>query len=164
MTELLIKQKLFSWTDAYDVFDDKGQPKYYIKADFFSIGKTIHIYDKQTGEELARIQQNVIALLREYNIYISDELCGKIKRKLALLANSFDVSFKDWHIEGDFFAHHFKGIQNGNEIFTIQKEYLTWGDTYVLRIKEDADELSALIVTIAIDAACHDDQANAALY
>ena len=31
---LLIKQRVFSWTDTYDVYDEYEHPKYFVKAEF----------------------------------------------------------------------------------------------------------------------------------
>lgn len=35
---LLIKQRVFSWTDSYDVYDENENPKYFVKAEFFLPG------------------------------------------------------------------------------------------------------------------------------
>ena len=43
--KLLIKQRVFSWTDTYDVYDESGNVKYFVKAEFLSIGHRIHVYD-----------------------------------------------------------------------------------------------------------------------
>ena len=71
MSRLLIKQKVFSWTDTYEVYDANGTSKYYVKADFFSIGHRIHVYDKQTGQEVGMIQEKVLRLLKEFEIFMS---------------------------------------------------------------------------------------------
>ena len=42
---LLIKQRVFSWTDSYDVYDEEGKPKYFVKAEFLSLGHQLHVYD-----------------------------------------------------------------------------------------------------------------------
>ena len=34
---LLIKQRVFSWTDTYDVYDEYEHPKYFVKAEFLTI-------------------------------------------------------------------------------------------------------------------------------
>ena len=44
--QLLIKQRVFSWTDTYDVYDEHENPKYFVKAEFFALGHQIHVYDK----------------------------------------------------------------------------------------------------------------------
>ena len=46
MSQLLIKQKVFSWTDTYDVYDSQGYPRYFVKADMFS---TVFIGNSGTG-------------------------------------------------------------------------------------------------------------------
>ena len=38
--KLLMKQRVFSWTDTYDVYDEVGNKKYFVKAELLSI---IHI-------------------------------------------------------------------------------------------------------------------------
>ncbi len=36
--KLLIKQRVFSWTDSYDVYDEDGDAKYFVKAEFLHWG------------------------------------------------------------------------------------------------------------------------------
>ena len=36
--QLLIKQRVFSWTDTYDVYDEHENPKYFVKAEFLRWG------------------------------------------------------------------------------------------------------------------------------
>ena len=43
--QLLIKQRVFSWSDSYDVYDETGEPRYRVKAEIFSFGHQIHVYD-----------------------------------------------------------------------------------------------------------------------
>lgn len=33
--KLLIKQRVFSWTDTYDIYDEYGNVRYFVKGDFF---------------------------------------------------------------------------------------------------------------------------------
>ena len=35
--KLLIKQRVFSWTDTYDVYDEYDEPKYFVKAEMFRL-------------------------------------------------------------------------------------------------------------------------------
>lgn len=36
--KLLMKQRVFSWTDTYDVYDEAGNKKYFVKAELFRLG------------------------------------------------------------------------------------------------------------------------------
>ena len=49
--QLLIKQRVFSWTDTYDVYDEHENPKYFVKAEFFALGHQIHVYDKSGQDD-----------------------------------------------------------------------------------------------------------------
>ena len=31
---LLIKQRVFSWTDTFDIYDESGKPKYFVKGGY----------------------------------------------------------------------------------------------------------------------------------
>ena len=59
MSQLLIKQKVFSLTDKYDVYDAGGNPKYFVKSDFFTIGHRIHVFDKASGQEIGMTKRRV---------------------------------------------------------------------------------------------------------
>ena len=59
--QLLIKQRVFSWTDTYDVYDEKEEPKYFVKAEFFALGHQIHVYDK-SGREVGMVKQRLLTL------------------------------------------------------------------------------------------------------
>ncbi len=156
MSQLLIKQRVFSWSDTYDVYDEKMQAKYYVKADLFSLGKSIHIYDKATNEEVGYIKQKVLVLLQEYEIFIHGQSVGRIKRLFSFLKPKFEVDYGGWQVEGDLFGWSYRCEANGQTVFYVQKKLLSWGDTYILDIVDETEELPALLVNIAIDAACHD--------
>ena len=36
--KLLMKQRVFSWTDTYDVYDEAGNKKYFVKQNCFGWG------------------------------------------------------------------------------------------------------------------------------
>ena len=42
--KLLIKQRVFSWTDTYDIYDEDGNVRYFVKGDFFSIGHRLRVF------------------------------------------------------------------------------------------------------------------------
>ena len=48
--KLLVKQRVFSWTDSYDVYDENENAKYFVKAEFLSLGHRLHVYDMAGNE------------------------------------------------------------------------------------------------------------------
>lgn len=57
--KLLMKQRVFSWTDTYDVYDEVGNKKYFVKAELFRLGHQIHVFDV-SGNEIGMIKQRLL--------------------------------------------------------------------------------------------------------
>lgn len=157
--ELLIKQRVFSWTDTYDVFDESGRAKYFVKSEFFSFGHQIHVYDKATGEELGSVHQRLFSFLPTFDIVIGGREVGSVKKKFTFFAQNYEVDYRGWDVDGDFLGWDYRVTQGSMEVMSISKEWLSWGDTYTLRYGNPANELPGLLLVIAIDAAncSHDD-------
>ena len=151
--ELLIKQRVFSWTDSYDVFDETGEARYFVKAELFSFGHQIHVFDKRSGRELGAIHQRLFSLTPTFEIVIDGQICGTVCREFTLFRPRYHVDFRGWDVEGDFLSWDYQVSQGHREVMSITKEWMTWGDTYVLRYSNPADEMPGLLLVIAIDAA-----------
>ena len=63
--ELLIKQRVFSWTDSYDVYDETGEARYFVEAEFLTLGHQIHVYDKRSGREVGAIHQKLFTFFAD---------------------------------------------------------------------------------------------------
>lgn len=155
--QLRIKQRVFSWGDTYDVYDENGEPRYYVKAELFTLGHRIHVYEKQSGRELGCIRQHLFSFTPGFDIYMDGRLQGTVKKRLTLFTPVYDVNFRGWTCEGDIFGWDYRVMQGSTEVMSIQKEWLTWGDTYVLRYTNPAFEMPGLLLVLAIDAANCDD-------
>ena len=151
--ELRIKQRVFSWSDSYDVYDGNGIPRYFVKAEFFSFGHQIHIYDKQTGEELGSVHQRLFTLMPTFDIVIGGRTVGTIRKRFTLFSENYEVDYLGWDVEGDFLGWDYRVFQGNTEVMSISKQWLTWGDTYTLRFSNPANEFPGLMLVIAIDAA-----------
>ena len=134
--KLLIKQRVFSWTDTYDVYDEAGNPKYFVKAEFFTLGHQIHVYDMNHNE-----------------IEIGGRDFGTVQKEFTFFKPKYDINYNGWRCEGDFLAWDYDVYSGCSVAVHISKEVLHWGDTYVIDIVDPADEIMALMLTIAIDAA-----------
>ena len=157
----MIKQKVFSWTDTYDVYDEAGNPKYFVKADFFSIGHRIRVYDKASGQEIGLIQEKLFHIMKEFEISINGYSQGIIKKQISFFTPKYNIDYKGWRLEGDFLQWNYDIFEQQRLVVHISRQLFTWGDTYVLDIQNYEDELPALMVAIAMDAAqCSDDNNN----
>ncbi len=148
--KLYIKQRIFSWTDSYDVYDETGEARYEVKADFFSFGHQIRVFDKRTGLEVGSIHEKLLTLLPRFEIVIQGQSCGSVRKELTLFRPRYQVDFRGWD---------YRVTEGRREVMSISRELFRWSDTYVLRYDNPADEMPGLLLVLAIDAAnCSQDK------
>ena len=135
--KLLMKQRVFSWTDTYDVYDEAGNKKYFVKAELFRLGHQIHVFDV-SGNEIGMIKQR---------------LFGNIQKEFTFFKPRYEIDYNGWRCEGDFLAWDYDVYAGCSSVVHISKELFHWGDTYTINILNSEDEIPALMLVIAIDAA-----------
>ncbi len=151
--QLRIKQRIFSWTDSYDVYDETGAPRYEVRADFFTFGHQIHVYDKHTGRELGSIHEALFTFLPRFEIVIDGRTVGTVRKEFSLFVPHYRVDYRGWDVEGDLMGWDYRVVQGDREVMSIEKEIFNWSDTYVLKFTNPAYEMPGLLLVLAIDAA-----------
>lgn len=148
--KLYIKQKVFTWGDKFTIKDESGQDRYYVEGEVFTFGKKLHIYN-MSGQEVAFIKQEVWSWMPRFYVFCGDKQVAEIKKSFTFLLPKYTIDGLNWEINGSFMAHDYEITQNGNPIVSIQKEWMTWGDSYELNISDPQDEILALSVVLTID-------------
>ena len=154
---LYIQQRVFSWTDTYDVYDESGNPKYFVRAELLTIGHQIHVYEKATGREVGSVHQQILTFLPKFEIVIGGQTLGMVRKQFSFLVPRYQVDYRGWDVEGDFLGWDYRVTDGSRTVMRIEKQWLSWGDTYTLSFANPADEIPGLLLVIAIDAAnCND--------
>ena len=99
------------------------------------------------------IREKLLTLLPVFEIDIDGVNMGRVEKRFSLFRPKYDVDFKDWRVEGNFLGWDYDVYSGCSSVVHISKEPLHWGDTYVINIQNPADELAAMMLVIAIDAA-----------
>lgn len=150
--QLLIKQRIFSWGDSYDVYDENGEAQYFVKGKVFSLGHQIHVFDKKTGQEVGAIKQRLLTWLPKFDIMINGNIVGTISREFTFLKPKYHVDFRGWEVDGDFLGWDYSARCGDYEVLSVSKELFNWSDTYVMNYCNPADEIPGLMLVLAIDA------------
>lgn len=150
--QLLIKQRVFSWLDSYNIYDEMQQKKYYVKSEVFTLGHRMHLYDLN-GRELGRIKQELFTLTPRFEIEAKNGIHGEIKKKFTLFKPAYEINYNGYKVEGNFLGWNYDVLRDGENVMHIKKEYFSWGDTYVIDIKYPQDEILGLLLVLSIDAA-----------
>ncbi len=149
--KLLFKERLFSWLDSYDIYDEYGVKKYTVEGKL-GFGHKLHILD-DSGIHIATLKQDILSFLPRFNMYINNEFIGTINKNFTLLKPSFKINYNGWKIKGNFWEWNYIITNSYNEtVATISKEIFNFTDTYSIEVKNAIDAIYVLMVTLAIDA------------
>ncbi|WP_034552133.1 LURP-one-related/scramblase family protein [Carnobacterium funditum] len=145
-----IKQKIFSWSDKFTVKDSQGRDVYSVEGEFLSWVKKLHVRD-MSGKEVLYIEQQLWKFLPTYSLYIDDKERAKVSKEFTFFKPRYTIEGPAWQVEGSIWEHDYQIMSNQKVMADISKEWLTWGDTYALDIKDEDHALLALGVIIVID-------------
>lgn len=153
--KLYMKQKKFSLKQDFDILDADQRPVYHVEGKLMSLKRKLRIFDSQTNEELAAVEQQLVALTPTLNIFYQNERIATIRKKITFFRPSYVIDVLGWTIEGDYFAHDYNVLDaDGNLIADISKKLFSWSDTFEIDIKDPtANPTVVLAVVLAIDMA-----------
>ena len=149
--KLLFKQRLFSWFDSYDIYDENGNTVFSVKGKL-GWGHRLQVNDAN-GNPVAMLKEVFFSLLPRFQIYEGDQLVGSVKKNFTFLRPSFSVDFNGWQVEGNFFEWDYNVCDSGgNTIAKVSKLLLNWTDTYSIEVANPKNALYVLMLVLAIDA------------
>ena len=148
---LLFKQRLFSWFDSYDIYDEAGNTVYTVEGKL-SWGHCLHILNA-AGEHIGTVQERVLTFLPRFELYIRDQYVSSIQKQFTLFTPKFDIDCNGWQAEGDLLEWDYRVTEAcGALVATVRKELFHWTDTYVIDVVNPGDALCVLMLVLAIDA------------
>lgn len=148
---LLFKQRMFSWFDSYDIYDEAGNTMFVVKGEL-AWGHLLRIYDAN-GNEIGYIKERILAWLPKFEMYIGDRYAGCISKEFTFLKPKFNIDYNGWHVDGDWFEWDYTILNSaGQNIATVSKEVWNWTDTYVIDVYNPQEALYVLMLVLAIDA------------
>lgn len=157
--KVYMKQKVFSWGDKFSIYDASGKEVYYVQGEIFSFGKKLHIYGLD-GRELAFIGQQLLTFLPKYTIYRGGCEVAEVIKEFTLFKQKYSVEGFGWQVEGDFWQHEYEITDGYRSVVSVSKEWMTWGDSYEIEVKDGVDEINALATVLVIDSCIEASQRN----
>ena len=149
--KLIFKQRLFSWFDSYDIYDEAGNTVFTVKGEL-SWGHLLRIYDA-TGNDVGYIKERVFTFLPKFEIYLGDNYVGCISKEFTFFKPKFNIDYNGWTVDGDWFEWDYSIFNSSVQtVATVSKEIWNWTDTYVIDVKDPNDAICVLMLVLAIDA------------
>lgn len=149
--KLLFKQRLFSWFDSYDIYDESGRAVFTVEGKP-SWGHKLHILNAQGGH-IGTVKHVVLTFLPKFELYVGEQYVGSIHKEFTFFKPRFQVDCNGWQVEGDLWGWDYR-IRDGygRTVAAVSKELFNWTDTYSLDVADSRDALLVLMVALAIDA------------
>jgi len=149
--KLLFKQRMFSWFDSYDIYDEAGNTVFTVKGRM-SWGKQLEIYDA-VGCRVGMLKQRPSLFRPIFDIYIGDFCVGSVVKEFTFFRPSFHIDCNGWQIEGEWWEWDYDILDhNRSLVANIYKEIFNWTDTYVINVYDPINAVAAVMVALAIDA------------
>ena len=149
--KLLFRQRLFSWFDSYDIYNEAGETVYVVKGQL-SWGHCLKIYDV-AGREVGTVKERVFTFLPKFELYEGPQYIGCLSKEFSFLKPCYNIDFNGWEIQGSFMEWDYTiATSDGRKVAVISKELFHMTDTYILDIADPKDALHVLMFVLAIDA------------
>ena len=75
---LIFKQRLFSWFDSYDIYDEAGNTVFTVEGQL-AWGHCLKIFASD-GSELGTVKEKVLTLFPEFELYLGGRYIGSVKK------------------------------------------------------------------------------------
>ena len=126
--KLLFKQRLFSWFDSYDIYDESGRAVFTVEGKP-SWGHKLHILNAQGGH-IGTVKQVVLTFLPKFELYVGEQYVGSIHKEFTFFKPRFQVDCNGWQVEGDLWGWDYR-IRDGygRTVAAVSKELFNWTDT-----------------------------------
>jgi len=152
-----IKQKVFSFKDQFKIFDEQENLEYQVQGKFMSFSNKLQFLNAQ-GDVLYRAHKKVFSILPKYFIFNDKNQEIAVIKKFFGFRPKFKiyVRYKELNLQGDLFAHSFVVEDQDKALATIQKKYISWGDTYEIEVFSEEDRELYLFLVIILDQVIHE--------
>lgn len=148
---MYFKQRLFSWFDSYDIYDEHGNTLYVVKGQL-SWGHCLKIFDAY-GNEVGTVKERILTFLPKFEVYLENRYLGCISKEFTFFRPQYDIDYNGWHIDGDFMEWDYRITDAaGSMVASVSKELFHMTDQYIIDVSNPEDSLIALMFVLAIDA------------
>lgn len=148
--KLYIKQKIFSWFDSYNVFDENRNIVYTVQGRL-AWGHKLVIYDVN-GEEVGMVKEAKLTWMPKFKLYERGNYIGEIRKKISLFGHKYAIDHKNWTVNGNIVGWNYDIKSPSGCVANVYKKIFNLTDTYVIDVDDPKDALCCLMFAIAIDA------------
>ena len=161
--KLYFKQRLFSWLDSYEIYDENQQTVYQVVGKL-AFGHQFSLLNQQ-GQIIGQVKEKIRLFVPEFELIVANQVIGSVKKEVTFFKPHFVVDFNNWEVKGDIFEWEYQVLDANQEIVaTISKDVWQWTDYYKIEVYRDSDALYVVMLVLAIDAQKDNDRSVSTLF
>lgn len=155
---LIVNQKLYTFKDMMNVFDENENIKYKVKGEFASLKRHLHVFNTN-NIEIAEVKEKLIALrnplsmqtrIADFDFIVGGKKMAKLKSK-TFFKDKLELD-NGWIVKGNITGFKYSIFnKEGKEIAKVSTKLLYFGDTYKVEYDENVNELLILLIVLAMD-------------
>lgn len=160
--KLYMKQRFFSWTEDFDIYDANQRPVYTVKGELISLGRKLHIYDSQTRDRVASVHQKLLTIFPKFDVLVKGKRIATIRKHWSFFSPKYSIDELGWTIKGNIWAHDYQLYdRSGKRVASVGKKLFAWSDTFEITPHNDeVDPVHIIAVVLAIDTVMDAEQAR----
>ncbi len=163
MKHFYMKQKVFSFRDRYKFYDEIQNVVFHCEGKLFSISQKMKFIETSAEKELYSFRRQLFSFMPTYFMYdMNEKQIAKIKRKFTFLKPKLEIDsdFGNYTVEGNYFQLNFTVLEGESEVATVQKKWISWGDSYEISIMNDENYPFLVAMIIMIDRIFHEQKSR----
>jgi len=159
MSQLYMKQKVFSIGEKFTVKDQDERDRYYVEGSFMRFPKTFSIMD--TGrEEVALITKKMLSFLPTFFVEVEGKEVLTIKKELSFFKHRYTIDAAGIEVRGNWWDMNFQVLEHGEVVGDVAKEWFSWGDSYRVNVHKENMEKVMIALVVAIDCVKADEKSS----
>lgn len=155
MNDIVMKKKILSMREHYDLEDTRGNKLGEGDGNFFQMPAKFRVLDN-SGREVMHINGKLISIRHEFDFFNDqgNEL-GKIKKKIVKLFGSEywveQNGVETVRVYGNFYEHDYRFEMNKQEVAQVHKKWVSLRDTFGISVTGQVDHRIVIGSVIAIE-------------
>lgn len=158
MRTLYMKQKVFSLRGRFTIKDADEHDLYFIEGSFMKFPKSFTITDV-SNETVAMITKQTFSFLPKVFVEVDGQERLTIAKEFTFFKPKYTIDATGIDVQGDWWDMDFEVTQHGQSVGSVQKKWLSWGDSYEIRVEDPEMEHLLISIVVAIDCAKTDQAA-----
>ena len=150
MRKLYIKQKVFSLSGHFSVNDAEENEVYFVEGSLMKIPKTFLITDK-SKQEVAMISKKTFSFLPTFFVEVHGSEAVTIRKEFSFIKARYTIEGAGIEVHGNWWDMDFEVFRNGELIGAVSKKWVSFGDSYELKILDKETEPLLIALVVAID-------------